>query len=34
MENKPKKIWPYVLCSGITAVVVFAATLLGAFAGF
>lgn len=33
MENQPKKFWPYVLCSGITAVVVFAATLLGAVVG-
>ena len=33
MENKPKKIWPYVLCSGITAVVVFAATMIGAIVG-
>lgn len=32
--EKNRKVWPYLLCAGVTAVIVFAATLIGCIAGF
>ncbi len=32
--EKNRKVWPYFLCAGVTAVVVFVSTVLGCMAGF